>query len=475
LRAPRAGRGARPEPLRRGEGPAPAEACDVLRATALWWRIQLDPYSLALDPLFRDLVDRAIASAEAWTAREPTHAEAWFYLGGAYAARAQWRVLREERVAAARDGKRIKGALDRALALDPQLTDAYFGIGLYKYYADVAPSVAKFLRWFLLLPGGDKAEGLAEMLWARDAGELLQGEADYQLHIIYLWYEQRADLALELLEALQARYPANPHFPAQIADVHDVYFHDVPASLALYRALLAAARDRRVALSEMADAQARLGIAKHLETLHESDRAIEHLRLVIEAKPEAPFGAVAEAQVRLGDAYDRLGQRSQAVAAFNAALAAAPSDDPHRVRARAGAALARRPNPRAAEAYRLSLEGWRAFERGDTTTAAGTLASALQLAPNDFVARSRYGRVLSARREDAMALAEIERALASRAGAPPSLVAAAFLDAGAIHERVGRREAAAVMYRHASQVFGGGAGARDSATRALARLTSPGS
>jgi tetratricopeptide (TPR) repeat protein len=467
--APGSDRGKRPA-AREGAVPAPAEACVVLRATALWWRIQLDPHNLAFDPLFQDRVDLAIASAEAWRRREPAQAEAWFYLGGAYAARAQWRVLREERLAAARDGKRIKEALDRALTLDPELTDAYFGVGLYKYYADIAPSVAKFLRWFLMLPGGDKEEGLAEMLRARQAGELLQGEADYQLHIIYLWYEQRADLALDILEALQARYPGNPHFAAQIAELHDNYFHDLPASLAAYRALLTAASEQRVALPEMAAAQARLGIAKHLATLHESDLAIEHLRPVVEARPEAPFGAVAEAQMRLGEAYDRLGQRSQAFAAFKAALAALPEGDPHGIRARAESAMARRPNPRATDGYRLSLEGWRAFERGDTTTSAATLARALQLTPNEFVTRLRYGRVLAARHADNAALGEIERALAGRADAPPSLIAAAFLDAGAIHERAGRRDTAAVMYRHASQVFGGGADARDAAARALARV-----
>jgi hypothetical protein len=68
-------------------------------------------------------------------------------------------VLRRERLSAARDGKRIKEALERALTLDPRLQEAYFGIGLYHYYADVAPTAAKMLRWLLLLPGGDKAQG----------------------------------------------------------------------------------------------------------------------------------------------------------------------------------------------------------------------------------------------------------------------------------------------------------------------------
>ena len=117
----------------------------------------------------------------------------------------QWRVLRADRLAAAREGKRIRSALERALALDPTLHDANFGIGLYHYYADVAPAAAKILRWLLLLPGGNRVQGLREMLEARDQGELLSGEADFQLHWLYLWYEQQPDRALALLAATRSR------------------------------------------------------------------------------------------------------------------------------------------------------------------------------------------------------------------------------------------------------------------------------
>src|SRR5262245_25042664 len=140
--------------LRRACPPAPLEACEVLGATSLWWQILLDPESRELDYEFSTAVDHAIASTEAWTDRAPDDAEAWFYNGGAYAARVQWRVLRGEKLAAARDGKAIKVALERAIELDPSLEDAYFGVGLYKYYADVAPAAAKFLRFLMLLAGG---------------------------------------------------------------------------------------------------------------------------------------------------------------------------------------------------------------------------------------------------------------------------------------------------------------------------------
>jgi tetratricopeptide (TPR) repeat protein len=271
--------------------------------------------------------------------REPTRAEAWFYLGGAYGARAQWRVLRGERLAAARDGKRIKDALEHALELDPALQDAYFGIGLYHYYADVAPAAAKFLRWLLLLPGGDRVEGLEEMLKARDGGELLRSEADYQLHLVYLWYEKQPGRALDLLRGLRARHPRNPHFLERIADIEDVYLHDTAASVRSWQSLLDAAQAGRVAEAGMAETVARLGLARQLDRRLETDAAIVHLRDVIDRNPVAPVGALARAHLQLGQMLDRLGQRSEAVASYRAALDRVPFGDPDRVAAAARAGL----------------------------------------------------------------------------------------------------------------------------------------
>src|SRR5438105_4144947 len=331
-------------------GPAPHEACDVLAATATWWRILLDPQDRALDEQFSREVDRAIASNEAWAAREPDSAEAHFYTGAAYAARVQWRVLRDEKLSAARDGKRIKQALERAIALDPDLEDAHFGIGLYEYYADIAPATAKVLRFLLMLPGGNRTEGLSQMRRARSEGKLMRGEADYQLQIIYLWYERRPDIAVQLLASLRDRFPGNPLFRAQLADVEDRYQHDITASLATWRELLADARDQRVQEAALAEAQARLGIARQLEALAESDRALEQLRAVLEARPAAPAGAMASAYLGLGEAEDRLGHHDAAIAAYRQAVTASPSLDPQEIRARATERMKKTPDATRAEA-----------------------------------------------------------------------------------------------------------------------------
>ena len=226
--------------------------CQLLQAVGMWWQIALDPTDVGRDAQFTQLAEQAIAAAEAWTMREPQRAEAWFARGAAYAARAQWRVLRRERLAASRDGKRIKDALERALELDPALHDAKFGLGMYHYYADVGPAALRFLRWMLLLPGGDRALGLREMLDARDHGSVVRGEADYQLHLIYLWYERRFDEALALVNALQQRYPHNPLFYLIEADIHDTYFHDARSSEATLRALIARAETQQLNASALA-------------------------------------------------------------------------------------------------------------------------------------------------------------------------------------------------------------------------------
>jgi tetratricopeptide (TPR) repeat protein len=319
--------------------PAPAEVCQLLALVSLWWQIQLDPHNRTHDDMFQKLAAEVVATMETWTEREPMRAEAWFYLGGAIGARAQWRVLRGQMLAAAREGKRVKSSLERALALNPDLQDAYFGIGLYHYYAAVAPTAAKMLRWLFLLPGGNREQGLGEMLRARGGGQLLRGEADYQLHLIYLWYEKQPQRALDLLSSLSERHPGNPHFIEQIANIQDGYANDHAASLRTWQRLLERARQGRVAVPEMAAARAQLGIA--LELYHESqpEAAIPHLRAVIDSRSQAPVGAEAVAQLQLGYVDDRLGRREDAIAAYRAALAANPAGDPLKLEQRARAGL----------------------------------------------------------------------------------------------------------------------------------------
>ena len=195
----------------------------MLEALALWWEISLDPDSRVHDARFTHAVEQAITAGGEWTLREPERAEAWFYLGATYGARAQWRVLRRQRLSAAHDGKHIKATLERSLALDFDLHDADFGVDMYRYSRTSPRRPSGCPRCLFLLPGGDRQSGLLQMVEAREHGPVMRGEADYQLHLIYLWYENRTEDALALVHELQARYPHNPLFHHIEAEIHDAY------------------------------------------------------------------------------------------------------------------------------------------------------------------------------------------------------------------------------------------------------------
>jgi tetratricopeptide (TPR) repeat protein len=226
--------------------PAPPEACHVLGLMSLWWRIQLDPTNRIHDRQLNDRTDASIKAADAWTKREPKNAEAWFYLASSYGPLVQWQVLRGERLSAARNGNRVREALEQALKLDPSLADAQFGIGIYRYYADVAPAPAKLLRWLLLMPGGDRVKGLRAIEATSRSGELMRDEAAFQLYQIDIWYERKPNEAIALLRSLDERYPTNPLFLQRIAETYDDYLHDARASVAAWQTLIDRARHDRV-------------------------------------------------------------------------------------------------------------------------------------------------------------------------------------------------------------------------------------
>jgi hypothetical protein len=251
------------------------------------------------------------------------------------------------------------------------------------------------------------------------------------------------------------------------------------ASLESWRTLLAQARGDRVHAADVAGVRARLGIARHLDGLALTDEAIVELGRVVALKPEAPYAALALAYLRLGEAHDRLNARDEAVAAYRAASRLAPSrhisiatssGDRINIRGEAATRLDRPPNAQHAEAFRLSLDGWRALERKDVSAAAAALERAIALNPRDPIARYRYGRVLQASRDYAGAMAQFALTIREARLAPAPLVGETYLETARLHERAGRRGEAIASYEMAAHLFGAGAETHRTAARALARL-----
>jgi tetratricopeptide (TPR) repeat protein len=204
----------------------------LLEGEALWWKIWCTSAEfkygmtyarhrakLAADQHYLDLAAKASSLADAQIARSDT-ASMQFYAGMADALAARLYGLRGETRNGARAGVRAREHLLRALALDPGLADAEFGLGLYNYYADTLSGVARVLRFFMGIPGGSKQDGIRQLEHAIAAGEFTRAEARFYLALCLHNYDQKYQDALEVAGPLADQYSTNPLFQLIRGDLY---------------------------------------------------------------------------------------------------------------------------------------------------------------------------------------------------------------------------------------------------------------
>ena len=163
------------------------------------------------DDEFLALAEKALRLAEAQDAKQES-AAMHLYAGLALSLEARLYGLRNEARATARTGVRAREEFLRAKQLDPQMTDADAGLGLYNYYIDTLSGVVKVLRFFMGIPGGNKQEGIRQLESAINGGGMTSVEARFYLAKNLRQYDQQYERAATLLEPLTIQYPHNAIF-----------------------------------------------------------------------------------------------------------------------------------------------------------------------------------------------------------------------------------------------------------------------
>ena len=196
----------------------------LLDAESRWWEIYCEACEIkwgyidawrraknSNDDAYVASTDKAINLAEASIAQHDA-ADMELYAGMGYALRARLLSLRGDRTGTARAGVTARQHFLQCLKLDPQMTDADTGIGLYNYYVDTLSGMARVLRFFIGIPGGDKNEGIRQLKIAMNAGPLTGVEARFYLAKNLRTYDQQYAQALDILTPLAQEYPTNPTF-----------------------------------------------------------------------------------------------------------------------------------------------------------------------------------------------------------------------------------------------------------------------
>ncbi len=221
----------------------------LLEADATWWKIYyatgnlIDPDvfdvvsspSTPFDSHFESLIHAAINKSEAHIHARQDVARNYLYEGMAYALEARLAGLRGKDLPTARAGKKMRALLLKALELDPQLADAYLGVGIYNYFVDTLPTIVKILKFFIGLPSGSRTLGLEQLQNAADHGDLTRGEAGFYLAKNFSrGTERQYSKSLRLFEKLRKEYPRNPLWPLMVASLQ-IRLGNAAEGDALYR------------------------------------------------------------------------------------------------------------------------------------------------------------------------------------------------------------------------------------------------
>lgn len=200
--------------------PAPV----TFEATAyIWWAAALenDAYEAAR---IDSLLDLGIARAHAATpgaARD-------FWLGTALGYRARQRDLHGHSWSAAHDGKAMRDAYARVLAVDSSCADCYLGLGVYQYGLARAGAVARFVAKIVGLGSGDAQRGIDYIRRAATTGDLARVEARWVLAAALVSEaardpEQRTPLERDARDEvlhLTTEYPGNPVFQRFLREIN---------------------------------------------------------------------------------------------------------------------------------------------------------------------------------------------------------------------------------------------------------------
>jgi len=202
----------------------------LLEAEARWWQIYCETCLIkwnmidawpqprrSADDDYLVLTSKVTQLAEARIAKSDS-ADMELYAGLGWMQRARLLALRNDRRATAHAGVMGRECFLRSLELDPQMADADTGLGIYNYYVDTLSGIAKVLRVFMGIPGGNKRDGIRQLRTGMEQGVLTRVTARFYLAKNLRTFEQDYVGSIEVMKPLVAEYPQNPMFQLILGD-----------------------------------------------------------------------------------------------------------------------------------------------------------------------------------------------------------------------------------------------------------------
>ena len=271
--------------------------------------------------VFEKILDDSLAGIQRWVKKNPDDPNGYMGLGALYGLRALFAMRNRNWVTAYFSGRKAIKNLERSLELDPTYYDAYFGLGIYQYFAGTLPSVIKMLAKIVAIKG-DPQQGVAQLNLAREKATFTSDSA--KLILIEVQNTRGSPFynpqqSLTFIRELRAKYPNNPlmRYVEVICLYETGQYDEVTAQANTFLNLIGI--DPFYKEIYIARAYTALGTAQMAQGNFEQARKLfERGRIAVSAQEPSRWAVWNE--LRLGQVYDALGERQKAMKQYQYVL-----------------------------------------------------------------------------------------------------------------------------------------------------------
>lgn len=292
-------------------------------AMIAWSRYEYE-YELSDDKQrkeFEKILNNSIAGIKRWIKKNPDDPNAYMGIGALYGLRAMFSMRNRSWVTAYFSGRKAIHNLEKSMALDPTYYDAYFGLGIYNYFAGTLPNVIKVLATLVAIKG-NVAKGVEQLNTAREKATFTSDSA--KLILIEIQNTRGTqyyapEKSLQYIQELHAKFPANPlmHYVVLICQFETGDYEAVLAGGQAFLGLIGSNKFYKEIY--IPRAYTAIGTAYMAKGEWEKAReAFEHGRTAVAHQEPSRWGVWNE--YRLGQVYDVLGERDKAVAQYKKVL-----------------------------------------------------------------------------------------------------------------------------------------------------------
>ena len=301
----------------------PAHPYPYFGLAAVYWTrfvYETDRTDTTLLPPFEENVNKVIALSHAWLKQHPEDPQVLMVLGAAYGISARLNVVRRNWIRAYLDGRKALSFTRQAVKADPKFWDAYLGLGMYDYYADLYPRYVALLTKLVL--GGDRQRGIRTLRTVAEKGHFSRDTATVLLVEIYTedpYGAKDPAKAVALMDLMRARYPDSRgmHSARVVALYEAARYQEAAKVAAEYIDLVKKGVYPPV---ELAKGEVLLATAQW--ALGQKDKALDSFREASKVVYRDRLGRWAVwALVRVGNLEDSLGRRQDALRDYGAAAA----------------------------------------------------------------------------------------------------------------------------------------------------------